>query len=53
MFIALLSLSSSLATICLYFSNKRCMISPNLIDLNALEFNYYPFLISQDKFVGN
>ena len=29
------------------------MIRPNLIDLNPVEFNYYPFMISLDKCSGN
>ena len=29
------------------------MIRPNLIDLNHVEFNYYPFVISLDKCSGN
>ena len=53
MFVALLSLSRSLATKRMSFSNEPWVIRPNLIDLNPVEFNYYPFIISQDKCVGN
>ena len=26
------------------------MISPTLFDLNHVEYNYYPFMITQDKY---
>ena len=29
------------------------MIRPTLIDLNPVEFNYYPFMISLDKCDGS
>ena len=29
------------------------MIRPTLINLNLFEFNYYPFMISLDKFYGS
>ena len=29
------------------------MVRPTLIDLNPLEFKYYPFLISLDKCTGS
>ena len=49
MFIDLLSFSRSLGTKCLSLSNEGCMASPTLINLNPIEFNYYPFMISLDK----
>ena len=35
-FIRLLSFSGSLATKCMSFNNKPCMIRPSLIDLNPV-----------------
>ena len=29
------------------------MVRPNLIDLNPVEFTYYPFMISLDKCSGS
>ena len=54
--IVLLSFSSSLArnqTKCLVLNNEPRMVRPTLIDLNPLEFKYYPFLISLDKCTGS
>ena len=48
-FIALLSFSESLTTKCVSLNNEPCMIRPTLIDLNPVELNYYPFMISLDK----
>ena len=51
MFIGLsLSFSGSLVTKCISLNNEQCKIGPTLIDLNHLELNYYPFMISLDKF---
>ena len=30
-------------------SNESCMARPTVIDLNPIELNYYPFMISLDK----
>ena len=30
-------------------SNEPCMTRYTLIDLNSIELNYYPFIISLDK----
>ena len=49
MLIALLSLSRSLATKCMSLYNKPCMTTPTLIDLNLVEFNYFPSMISLEK----
>ena len=49
LFIVLLSFNSSLTsdqTKCLSLNDEPCMIRPTLIDLNPVEFNYYPFMIS-------
>ena len=35
------------------FSNKPCMTRSTLIDLNAVEVNYYPFMISLGKCYGS
>ena len=48
-FIALLSFSVSLATKCVSLNNERCMVRPTLINLNPIEFNYYPFMTSLDN----
>ena len=53
MFIALLSFSGSLASECASLNNKPCLIRPTPIDLNHVELDYYPFLISLDKFSGS
>ena len=52
-FVALLTFSSSLATKFMFLNNELCMIRPTFIDLNPVELNYYPFMISLDKFNGN
>ena len=52
-FIALLSFSRSLATKCVSLNNEPCMIRANLIDLNPVEFHYYPFMIILDKCSGS
>ena len=48
-FVALLSFSGSLATKYVSLSNDPCMVGPALIDLNRVELNYYPFMISLGK----
>ena len=44
-------------TKCIYLSNPKCMIQPNLINshLNeySQEFHYYPFLGTLDRCVGS
>ena len=52
-FIALLSFSGSLATKCVTLNNEPCMTGPTLIDLNPVELNYFPFMISLDKCNGS
>ena len=49
MFIAWLSFSRSLATICVSLNNEKCMTRPTLIDFIPIELNFYPFIISLDK----
>ena len=34
-------------------NNESCMIRPTIIDLNPVELNYYPFIISLDKRSGS
>ena len=44
-FIVSLSFSESLAcdqTKCLFVNDESCMFRPTLIDLNYVEFKYYP-----------
>ena len=52
-FIALSSISGSSATKYVSLHNKPCMIRPTLIDLNPIELNHYPFMISLDKCMGS
>ena len=52
-FIDLLSFSGSLTTKYMFFNNEPCMIRPNLIDLDPVELNYYPFMICLDKCNGS
>ena len=47
--IALLIFNESLTTKYVSLNNETCMARPTLIDLNPVELNYYPFLISLDK----
>ena len=56
MFIVLLSFSESLARHgmkCLFLNYEPCMVRPTLIDLNLVELEYYPFMISLDKYTGS
>ena len=46
LFIVLLSFISSIATKFLFWNEEPCMARPTLIDMNSLEFKYYPFIIS-------
>ena len=48
-FIALSSFSGSLETKCVSLSSLLCMVRPTIIDLNPIEVNYNPFIISLDK----
>ena len=60
LFIALLSFSSSLARVanvsngtkCLFLNDEPCVAKPTLIDLNSVEFKYYPFMINLSTFTG-
>ena len=45
-----MSFSGSLTAKCVPLNNQPCMIRPTLTDLNPVELNYYPFMISLDKF---
>ena len=47
--IGLLSSSRSLAAKCVSLNNEPSMIRSTLIDLNPVELNYYPFMISPDE----
>ena len=51
-FVALMTFPGSLATKCMPLNNEPCFISPTLTDLNLVELNYYPFMISLDKCNG-
>ena len=49
MFIVLLSFSRSLAIKSVSLKNKPCITRPTLVDLNPVELNYFPLMISLDK----
>ena len=51
LFIVLLSFSKSLATKTLFF--EPCMVRPTVTDMNPVELQYYPFMISLNKCTGN
>ena len=53
MFIALLRVSKSLATKCLFLNDKPCMVRPTIIDMSPNELNYYPLMISLNKCTGS
>ena len=48
-FVVLLSFSESLETKYVSLNKEANMIRPLLIDLNPIKLNYYPFMISLDK----
>ena len=47
-----LSFGKSLATKCVPLNNEPCMIRSTLTDLNSVELDYYPLIISLDKCSG-
>ena len=49
-YIGLLCFSRSLATKCMSLNNESCMIWATLIDFGPVNLNYYPFMISLDKY---
>ena len=51
--IRLLSFNASLGTKYMSLNNKSCMTRPILNDVNPVKFNYYPFIISVDKYNGS
>ena len=53
LFIVLLSFSEYLAIKCLFLKDETCMIRPPLIDMNSVELEYYPFMISLNKCTRN
>ena len=52
LFIVLLSFPESLTTKFVSLNDEPCMVRPILIDLNPVEFKYYPFMINLDKCTG-
>ena len=52
-FIASLSFSEYLATKCLFLNDEPCMVRSTLIDVNAVELKYYPFMIILNKCTGS
>ena len=51
--IALSTFSGFLASKCVTLINEICMIRPSITDLSPAELNYYPFMISLDKYGGS
>ena len=51
-FIALLSFSGSLSTKCMSLNKEPCVNRPIIIDLDTIELDYYPFIITLDKNSG-
>ena len=47
-----MSFSESLTTKCVSLNNEPCMARSTLIDLNPVEFNHCPVMISLDKCSG-
>ena len=45
-----MSSNGSLASKCVSLNNEPCMFWSTVIDLNLVQLNYYPFIISLDKF---
>ena len=45
--------SGSIKTKCLSLNNEPHLIRLTLIDLNPTELNYYPFLITVDRYNGS
>ena len=52
LFILLLSFNESLATKYPFLNDEQRMTRPTLIDMNLVNFKYYPFMISLDKCSG-
>ena len=52
-FIVLLSFSESLATKCLLLNDEPFSFRPTLVDINPIELEYYPFMISLNKCTGS
>ena len=48
-----MSFSGSVATKCMPLNSEQFMIRPTLNDLNSIELNYHPFIISLDKCNGS
>ena len=51
-FIVSLKFSESLTNKCVYLNDEPSMVILTLIYLNDIELNYYPFIISLDKYDG-
>ena len=41
-----MTFNESLATKCLFLNDEPCMVRTTLIDMNPVELQYYPFMIS-------
>ena len=52
-FIGLLSFNASLMTKYMSFNNESCMTRPIPNDIVPVKFNYYPFMISLNKYNGS
>ena len=52
-FIVLISFSEALATKCLFLNDEPCMVRSNLNDMSPAELEYYPCIISLNKYTGS
>ena len=52
-FIGLSNFSGSLETNSVSLNNEPCIPRSTLIDLNPFKLNYYPFIISLNKYNGS
>ena len=48
-----MSFSSSLATKCLFLNDEPRIVRPTLIDLNPVELQNHPFMMSLNKCTGS
>ena len=48
-----MTFNESLATKCLFLNDEPCMVRTTLIDMNPVELQYYPFMISLGECTGS
>ena len=51
-FMLLMSFSESLVSKCVPLNNDPCIVTPTFINLNTVEPNFFPFMISLNKCSG-